>query len=203
MNTIYNFEYLPALVEKAGYDKEMDYLTYRIPIHGAVSPTIEKIAEWIKRRGGLTLLEFEKKGEALRHLPEVGDGPTAPGERAGRACRIGQKGPYAEFAYFYFDVDDGFAFDESGQPFTVDVTYFDAGHGQLSLQYDSTDPAASVAEGAFKEGGRIALGDSRQWKAATFRVEDARFLNRTHGGDFRIAAFGQNLAIASVGIRRQ
>ena len=32
INTIHNYEYIPTLVEKAGYSKEVDYVTYKVPI---------------------------------------------------------------------------------------------------------------------------------------------------------------------------
>jgi len=141
--------------------------------------------------------------EGLRHLPEVGDGPTTPGERGGRACRIGQQNPYASFGYFYFGLDDSFAFDEWGERFTIQVTYLDAGEGSLCLQYDSTDPDGSVADGAFKDAGCVELRDSGRWRTHAFRIRDARFLNRTHGGDFRLAAMAESLAVAHVSVTRR
>jgi hypothetical protein len=71
VNTVYNFEYVPGLIEGAGYRKKIDYLTYRIPIPEKVSPVIEKIAERIAQRGKLNLLEFEKTREAKRYLPVI------------------------------------------------------------------------------------------------------------------------------------
>jgi hypothetical protein len=71
VNTIYNFEYIPGLVEAAGYLKEIDYLTYKIPIHESVSFKIEKIADRIIRLGKLKLLEFDKKADARQYLPRI------------------------------------------------------------------------------------------------------------------------------------
>jgi hypothetical protein len=71
VNTIYNFEYIPGLIEAAGYVKEIDYLTYRIPIEESVTPLVEKIAERITKKNTMNLLEFHHKGDARRYLPRI------------------------------------------------------------------------------------------------------------------------------------
>jgi len=138
----------------------------------------------------------------LRHDPGVGDGPTAPGVRGGRACRVALPTSFGLVRYLYFQVEDSFAFDE-GAPFAVRVVYYDEGDGLVQLQYDSDDPQGSVVEGAFKAGGDLRLGDSHTWQGHVFHVPDARFVNRTHGCDFRLAVLGGGLAVAAVSAVRE
>lgn len=141
-------------------------------------------------------------GEGLKLLPEVGDGPSEPGERGGRRCRVSLRNPYGAADLLYFALDDSFAFYESGDQFVVRVSYFDGGVGTLLLEYDSNDPRGSVAEGAFKPGGSVALTGSQRWRTASFRLPDARFANRTHGGDFRLGSLGTPLAVSRVRLQR-
>lgn len=138
----------------------------------------------------------------LRLLPEVGDGPSEAGVRAGRACRISTRNPYGDADYMYFDADDSFAFWELDQPFVLQVSYLDGGRGTLFVQYDSTDPEGSVAEGAFKCAGGVELTGTGVWRTCQFRLPDARCSNRTHGGDFRLATLGTPIVVARLEMRR-
>ena len=141
-------------------------------------------------------------GEGLRLLPEVGDGPSEPGVRDGRRCRVSRRNPFGAADLMYFGVDDGFAFWEADQPFVVTVTWFDEGLGSLLLEYDSTDPNGSVAAGAFKSTDAVPLTDSGRWVTHSFHLPDARFSNRTHGGDFRLAGLGAPLVVGRVTVTR-
>jgi hypothetical protein len=47
------------------------------------------------------------------------------------------------------------------------------------------------------------LGNTGQWKTATFELQDARFGDRTNGADFRFAVFGGDLAVAEVVVERR
>ncbi|MFW6180773.1 MAG: hypothetical protein ACOC8N_03415 [Spirochaetota bacterium] len=61
IGTIYNFEYVPRLVEACGYSKEVDYVTYCIPIPETIPPLYEKISQRLLGRSSVRMLEFQTK----------------------------------------------------------------------------------------------------------------------------------------------
>ncbi len=71
IGTIYNFEYIPQLMEKCGYIKEVDYLTYKIPIPTTIPPLYEKISERVKKRTAIKILEFKSKRQLKPYLTQV------------------------------------------------------------------------------------------------------------------------------------
>jgi len=71
IGTIYNFEYIPKLLENAGYEKEVDYVTYKVLIPKEIPQVYEKILERVKKRSTLKVLEFSKKRVAKKYLPKV------------------------------------------------------------------------------------------------------------------------------------
>jgi len=71
VGTIYNFDYIPGLIEKEGYTKEVDYVTYKIPFSDKIPEIYEKISERVKKRSVVELLEFTKKKEVKQYLPDL------------------------------------------------------------------------------------------------------------------------------------
>jgi len=71
IGTIYNFEYIPKLVEKEGYTKEVDYVTLKIPFPGKIPEIYEKISERLKKRRTLNIIEFSKKRDLKPWLPKI------------------------------------------------------------------------------------------------------------------------------------
>jgi len=71
IGTVYNFEYIPKLVEQCGYIKEVDYLTYKIPIPATIPPLYEKISERVKKRTAIKILEFKSRRQLKPFLTEV------------------------------------------------------------------------------------------------------------------------------------
>jgi hypothetical protein len=71
IGTIYNHEYVPRLVEQCGYTKEVDYVTYRIPIPETIPPLYEKISERLKKRSSVKILEFESKKAMKPYLTRI------------------------------------------------------------------------------------------------------------------------------------
>jgi hypothetical protein len=86
----------------------------------------------------------------------------------------------------------------------IDLAYFDAGSGEIGLDYDSTDPQAPLG-GAYKNYPySIHLMNTSTWKLARFWVNDARFANRQNGGaDFRFYNGGDDLMVSAVQLRRE
>jgi hypothetical protein len=122
----------------------------------------------------------------------------------------GQSGVRMQFndpnagGYLYFMVDDGFYFNQH-QKIEVNVTYFDEGYGQISLEYDKADCASDWNPDAmFALGGIIQRGNTKTWKTATIVLSDATFVGHENGGaDFRLGANnGQPALISSVQITK-
>jgi GNAT superfamily N-acetyltransferase len=61
--TYYNYEWMPRLVEKEGYAKDIDYFVYKLEIPKEIPEFYKKIYDRILRRGGYVLHEFKKRKE--------------------------------------------------------------------------------------------------------------------------------------------
>ncbi|RFT16845.1 MAG: hypothetical protein OP8BY_0787 [Candidatus Saccharicenans subterraneus] len=61
--TYYNFEWLPEMVEKEGYTKDIDYFVYKIEVPKEIPEIYTKIAERILKKGNFKILEFRKRKE--------------------------------------------------------------------------------------------------------------------------------------------
>lgn len=61
--TYYNFEWMPRLVEKQGYSKDIDYFVYKLELPEEFPAFYKKIYERVQRKGNFEILEFEKKKE--------------------------------------------------------------------------------------------------------------------------------------------
>jgi len=98
--------------------------------------------------------------------------------------------------YLYFDVDGAFAYGLFDQAVIVTATYRDMGCSAFYLEYDNSDPARGLFEGAFRKVGDIAVGDTGAWKTAEFTLTQCRFMNRCNDADFRIVILGGELELA-------
>ncbi|HEY4416434.1 MAG TPA: hypothetical protein VGO57_12150 [Verrucomicrobiae bacterium] len=108
----------------------------------------------------------------------------------------------AQHNYFYLDVADSFLV-QPGAKLEIDLAYFDAGTGDIGLDYDSTD-SRLVDGGAYKRYPyAIHLMNTGTWKLARFWVTDARFANRqNNGADFRFYNGSDDLRISAVQLQR-
>lgn len=61
--TYYNFEWLPEMVEKEGYSKDIDYFVYKIDVPKEIPEIYSRIAERILKKGNFQILEFKKRKE--------------------------------------------------------------------------------------------------------------------------------------------
>jgi hypothetical protein len=61
--TVYNFEYMPALIENSGYSKEIDYVVYQIDLTKPIPDVYKRIVERLYARGTFDLPDFKKKKE--------------------------------------------------------------------------------------------------------------------------------------------
>lgn len=69
--TTYNFDYIPQLIENEGYTKEVDYVTYKIPVPEKIPEVYEKVSIRVLKRATVKLLEFTNKKRARSYLPMV------------------------------------------------------------------------------------------------------------------------------------
>lgn len=61
--TYYNFEWMPQMVEKQGYTKDIDYFVYQLEVPKEMPDFYQRIYERASRKGNYTILEFQKKKE--------------------------------------------------------------------------------------------------------------------------------------------
>jgi len=113
--------------------------------------------------------------------PQNSDGDTLPVDIGGSNCRRNaDPGGTPPDRYFYFAVDDSFAYQGNNTDLFVTIRYYDSGSGSLALQHDG-------ASAAYSDGGSVALSGDGTWKEHTFHLTDAYFGNRQNSGsDFRI-----------------
>ncbi len=71
--TIYNYPYYPGSVEKAGYQKDVDWLEYKIKLPKEMIPRLDKIATIVQRRLDLTVVKAKKAKEILPYAKELFD----------------------------------------------------------------------------------------------------------------------------------
>jgi hypothetical protein len=61
--TYYNFEWLPEMVEKEGYTKDMDYFVYKLEVPKEIPELYRRVSERILKKGNFQLLEFKSRQE--------------------------------------------------------------------------------------------------------------------------------------------
>ena len=61
--TYYNYEWMPEMVEKQGYSKDIDYFVYHIEVPKEMPEVYQKIYERAMRKAKFQIIEFKKKKE--------------------------------------------------------------------------------------------------------------------------------------------
>jgi hypothetical protein len=61
--TYYNFEWLPEMVEKEGYTKDIDYFVYKLEVPKEIPELYRRVSERILNKGSFQLLEFKNRKE--------------------------------------------------------------------------------------------------------------------------------------------
>ncbi|HUU90346.1 MAG TPA: DUF5010 domain-containing protein [Phycisphaerae bacterium] len=134
-------------------------------------------------------------------LKTGGDGLAEVTAAAGAHCIQTLPNPHGEGKYLYFDVDGSFYFD-SGGALDVTVEYLDEGTLPFDLQYDSTDPHATLS-GAYKSAGAVQRKGTGAWRMATFALRDPRLVNRQNlGSDLRLFTPRGTLKVRRLAVRR-
>ena len=69
--TIYNHSYYPTHIEKAGYEKEVDWIEYELYPTKDIPEKIERIADAVLKRYKLRVLEVKKAKELLPYAHQI------------------------------------------------------------------------------------------------------------------------------------
>ena len=102
--------------------------------------------------------------------------------------------------YIYFDVDDAFYW-ANGEAVEIEVTFLDAGKGDVVVEYDSLDRTAFL-DGAFKAPPPLKRRGTGAWITGRIRVEDAAFTGRANRNDLRIIDRDGSLKVRRVAVRK-
>ncbi|MBI3919833.1 MAG: DUF5010 domain-containing protein [Armatimonadetes bacterium] len=137
-------------------------------------------------------------------MSNAGDGLMEATEAVGRKCWRTRPNPHGSGRYVYLALDDSFLFDEDNASVTAEVEYLDRDFESFFVEYDNTDPGASVREGAFKSQGEVfRCAKSGEWKKVTITLTNGRFANRCNGADFRLNVAGGDLGVSRVRVTRR
>lgn len=71
ISTIYNFEYLPQLVEACGYSKEIDYVCYMVDPRKPLPALYEKVVHRIESQGNFVFMNFNKRKKLKPYVKPV------------------------------------------------------------------------------------------------------------------------------------
>jgi hypothetical protein len=146
---------------------------------------------------GITLSATNREA-GLRQI-ENDDGVTESATLGGRAARktVSSKG-----RYIYFAVDDSFKGGDATS-FTLNVQYFDAASGRLSLDFDGSDENAPFSGAYTRAPETVVLNGSKEWRTSTFTLKGARFNNsENRGADFRLVIEAPEFAAGEVRLSR-
>lgn len=69
--SIYNSEYYPQHIEKFGYEKDADWLEFRVTLNKAIPEKVSRIAEAVAAREKLHVLKVKKAKEMLPYAREI------------------------------------------------------------------------------------------------------------------------------------
>ena len=69
----YNYAYYRDHMEQAGYQKDVDYLEYEMPMIEEMDPKISKLSELVLKRNNLRLLDVKHKKDLLPYAHELFD----------------------------------------------------------------------------------------------------------------------------------
>ncbi|MCL1830292.1 MAG: N-acetyltransferase [Oscillospiraceae bacterium] len=71
--TLHNFEYYISHMNELGYDKEVDWVEYRLEILSEKQEMLYKLADRVQRRLNVRLMEFTRMSKLNKYLPKIMD----------------------------------------------------------------------------------------------------------------------------------
>ncbi|MCL2079604.1 MAG: N-acetyltransferase [Oscillospiraceae bacterium] len=69
--TIYNAAYYAKHMEKLGFEKDVDWIEFRLTVPDAPSQKLIKLSDMVLSRGKLTLREFKSKRNVKKYIPQI------------------------------------------------------------------------------------------------------------------------------------
>ncbi len=69
--TYFNFEWMPGMIEREGYTKDIDYYVYKLDVPKVMPEFYTKIFERAKRKGQFEVVEFRSKKELKRWVRPI------------------------------------------------------------------------------------------------------------------------------------
>ncbi len=136
--------------------------------------------------------------------PSIGDGLYIRQEIAGNPAIVTTPmEPNAPASYLYFQVDNGFYFNQS-QPVVITVTYFDEGYDPIEINYD-TAQCGSVfnPDTMYRSVRLVTRSNTLTWKTAVINISHATFAgNQNWASDFRLVTGLTPLTITEVRVEK-
>jgi GNAT superfamily N-acetyltransferase len=69
--TLYNYPYYPVMLEKLGFQKDVDWVEYKIKLPEAVPEKLEKMAAIVEKRYGLQLVKARRAKHILPYAKDI------------------------------------------------------------------------------------------------------------------------------------
>ena len=136
----------------------------------------------------------------LRQI-ENEDGMTTLTTLVKRSARAVQSAP-GKGRYVYFSVDDSFKATDT-TAFKLEVEYFDATPGRLSVEFDGSDENAPFSGAYTRAPESVRLEGTKTWRNAQFTLKGAKFGNgQNRGADFRLVVEAPEFAVGRVTLSR-
>jgi hypothetical protein len=129
------------------------------------------------------------------------DGQTASAALGGRSARA-IRPTAGQGRYIYFAVDDSFKSADAAA-YQVQVEFFDAAPGRLSVDFDGSDESAPF-NGAYTHAVEsVRLTGTKSWRRSSFTLTGAKFTNgQNRGADLRLVVEAPVFAVARVTLSR-
>lgn len=144
---------------------------------------------------GITL-GAENREAGLKQI-ENEDGQTAPGVFVERPARAVKSSP-GHGRYCYFAADESFKAG-GATTFKLEVEYYDAAPGRLSLEFDGSDENAPFNGAYTRAPESVRLAGSKSWQRASFTLNQAKLGNgQNRGADFRLVIEAPGVAFGTV-----
>jgi hypothetical protein len=146
------------------------------------------------------ILDATNREAGLRQI-ENEDGQTTSVTWGGGAARAIKSVP-GKGRYVYFAVDDSFKAGDA-TAFKLEVEYFDAAPGSLSVEFDGSDESAPFSGAYTRAPESVKLDGTKSWRKAAFTLKDTKFTNaQNRGADFRLAVEAPEFGVGKVTLNR-
>ena len=138
----------------------------------------------------------ENREAGLRQIDNE-DGLTAAASFANRTARAVQSAG-GKGRYVYFAVDDSFKASDTTR-FNLEIEFFDAAPGLLSVEFDGSDANAPFSGAYTRAPESVKLAGTKTWRTARFLLDGTRFTNaQNRGADFRLVVEAAEFAVGKV-----